>query len=135
MGPAQIINTGSQEGIQGHFTALGHDPHHYTIFYVQVDDISAQLAKAEQLGGKVVVPKVDIPSYGSFAWFGDPDGNVIGLWKPVIFAALFMACSDLPAPAEYAVGSRRKLANRAFPETGTLNISRDGADFKRLPCP
>lgn len=83
VGPAQMINTGSQEGIQGHFTALGHDPHHYTIFYVQVDDISAQLAKAEQSGGKVVVPKVDIPNYGSFAWFADPDGNVIGLWKPV----------------------------------------------------
>jgi len=31
---------------------------------------------------KVVVPKVDIPNYGSFAWFADPDGNTIGLWKP-----------------------------------------------------
>ena len=81
-GPAQMIATGSHEGIQGHFTALGHEPYHYTMFYVQVDDISASLAKAEQLGGKVAVPKVDIPGYGSFAWFTDPDGNMIGLWKP-----------------------------------------------------
>ena len=73
----------SEQGIQGHFTALGHEPFHYTIFYVQVDDISATLAKAESLGGKTVVPKVDIPGYGSFAWLSDPDENVIGLWKPV----------------------------------------------------
>ena len=81
-GPALMIQTGSQEGIQGHFTALGHEPYHYTMFYVQVEDILASLAKAGQSGGKVVVPKVDIPNYGSFAWFTDPDGNMIGLWKP-----------------------------------------------------
>jgi predicted enzyme related to lactoylglutathione lyase len=82
MGPALMIQTGSQQGIQGHFTALDHEPRKYTLFYVQVEDISACLAQAESLGGRVVVPKVDIPGYGSFAWLGDPDGNVVGLWKP-----------------------------------------------------
>jgi predicted enzyme related to lactoylglutathione lyase len=82
VGPALMIGTGSPEGIQGHFTALGHEPHHYTIFYVTVDNIGASLAKAESLGGKTMVPQVDIPNYGSFAWFSDPDGNTIGLWKP-----------------------------------------------------
>src|SRR5437016_6407418 len=82
MGPALMIDTGSKQGIQGHYTALGHEPHHYTLFYVQVDDIAASLAQAESLGGKTVVPKVDIPGYGAFAWFSDPDGNTVGLWKP-----------------------------------------------------
>jgi predicted enzyme related to lactoylglutathione lyase len=81
MGPATMINTGTNEGIQGHFTALGHEPFHYTIFYVQVDDIEAYLAKSESLGGKTLVPRVDIPT-GSFAWTSDPDGNTVGLWKP-----------------------------------------------------
>jgi len=40
------------------------------------------VAKAESLGGKTVVPQVDIPNYGSFAWFADGDGNTVGLWKP-----------------------------------------------------
>jgi hypothetical protein len=79
-GPAQMIETGSPHGIPGHFTALGHEPHHYTIFYVEVDDVEAYLANVESLGGKTLVPKVDIPT-GSFAWFSDPDGNTIGLWK------------------------------------------------------
>ena len=30
--------------------------------------------------GRLVV-HIDIPD-GSFAWFADPDGNTIGLWKP-----------------------------------------------------
>jgi uncharacterized protein len=81
MGPATMIQTGSQAGIQGHFSALGHEPHHYTIFYVQVENIEDSLAKAESLGGKTLVPKVDIPT-GSFAWFSDPEGNTVGLWKP-----------------------------------------------------
>jgi predicted enzyme related to lactoylglutathione lyase len=80
-GPATLIATNSDQGIQGHITALGHEPHHYTIFYVQVDDIPASLAKAESLGGKSLVGPIAIPA-GTFAWFSDPDGNTIGLWTP-----------------------------------------------------
>jgi predicted enzyme related to lactoylglutathione lyase len=79
-GPAAMINTGGG-GINGHITALGHEPHHYITFYVQVEDVSAYLAKAESLGGKTMVPPVEIPT-GTFAWFADLDGNVVGLWKP-----------------------------------------------------
>jgi uncharacterized protein len=80
-GPATMIQTGAENGIQGHITALGHEPHHYTIFYVQVDNVQAYLDKAGSLGGKMLVPPVEIPT-GTFAWFADPDGNTIGLWKP-----------------------------------------------------
>jgi uncharacterized protein len=80
MGPASMINTGGGGGIQGHMTSLGHEPHNYTIFYVQVDDIRAYLEKATALGGKTLVPPVEIPT-GTFAWFADPEGNTIGLWK------------------------------------------------------
>ena len=39
-------------------TALGHEPHHHTIFYVDVDDVGAYLEKAKSLGGKMLVPQV-----------------------------------------------------------------------------
>ena len=80
-GPASMIDTGAGTGIAGHITALGHEPHHYALFYVQVDDIPAYLAKAESLGGKTLVPPVTIPT-GTFAWFSDPDGTAVGLWTP-----------------------------------------------------
>ena len=79
-GPASMIGAGAG-GIGGHLTALGHEPFHYTMFYVQVDNIQASLEKAASLGGKTLVGPIDIPD-GSFAWFADPDGNTIGLWKP-----------------------------------------------------
>jgi predicted enzyme related to lactoylglutathione lyase len=43
--------------------------------YVSVDDIDAYLKKCDSLGGKTLVPKVEIPNYGSFAWISDPDRN------------------------------------------------------------
>jgi uncharacterized protein len=80
MGPASMIDTASPRGIQGHITQLGHEPHRYTIFYVEVDDVQKYLEQATGLGGKMLVPPVEIPT-GTFAWFADPDGNTIGLWK------------------------------------------------------
>ena len=75
------INTGAASGIQGHISSLGHEPHNYTTFYVQVDDVQGYLDKAAALGGKTLVPPVEIPT-GTFAWFADLEGNTIGLWKP-----------------------------------------------------
>jgi len=79
-GPASNIDTGSPHGIPGHITALGHEPQHYTMFYVDVEDVQAALDKAIDLGGKTLVPPIKIPT-GAFAWFADPDGNMIGLMK------------------------------------------------------
>jgi predicted enzyme related to lactoylglutathione lyase len=81
MGPAAVINTGASEGIQGHITSLGHEPHNYVTVYVQVEDLKKALEKAESLGGKTLVPPVPIPT-GQFAWMSDPEGNLIGLLQP-----------------------------------------------------
>jgi uncharacterized protein len=78
-GPAAMI-AAEPGGIAGHFTTLGHEPKHYTIFYVGVDDVAASLKQAEMLGGKTIVPPVNIPT-GTFAWMQDPAGNTVGLWK------------------------------------------------------
>jgi predicted enzyme related to lactoylglutathione lyase len=78
-GPAGMIAAESG-GVGGHISALGHEPFHYTIFYVDVEDVAAALKKAESLGGQTLVPPVDIPN-GTFAWMRDPEGNTVGLWK------------------------------------------------------
>ena len=75
------FDTGSQEGIQGHLTALGHEPHNYVMVYVEVEDISSHLEKATELGGSVMVPETAIPGGGHFAWIKDTEENLIGLIK------------------------------------------------------
>jgi predicted enzyme related to lactoylglutathione lyase len=82
-GPAGMISTGATAGIQGHINTLGHEPHNYCLVYVQVDDLQKYLDKAKQLGGKSVVPPTEVPGMGHFAWLTDPEGTIVGLWKPV----------------------------------------------------
>lgn len=48
--------------------------------YVGTDDIEASLARAEELGGKIVMPKTEIPTVGWFGIFSDPTGNNIGVY-------------------------------------------------------
>jgi uncharacterized protein len=47
---------------------------------VAVDDIDAVLARVTAAGGKTLVLKTEIaPGIGHFAFFADPDGNILGL--------------------------------------------------------
>ncbi|MGD2114493.1 MAG: VOC family protein [Acidobacteriota bacterium] len=82
-GPSSAkLDTGSQRGIGGHVTSLGHEPHTYVMFYVEVDDIPEAIAAAEALGGSVLIGELPTPDGGSFAWLQDPEGNSFGLLRP-----------------------------------------------------
>ena len=50
--------------------------------FVEVEDLDAVLKKVEKLGGKITMPKTDIPGVGLTAMILDSEGNVIGIWKP-----------------------------------------------------
>ena len=77
MGPAKSIEA-AENGITGHITALGHEPHNYVKVYISVDRIEDYLERIEQLGGKKLIGPIEIPT-GRFAWFCDPEGNQLGL--------------------------------------------------------
>lgn len=49
--------------------------------YVEVDSIDEVLARVEQAGGSVVMPKSPISETSWFAVLADPDGNHIGLYE------------------------------------------------------
>ena len=71
----------------GHETAgvgggIGEQPDKATrvTAYVEVPDLQATLDNAVALGGRVVMPPMDMPGGGpALAQFADPDGNVTGL--------------------------------------------------------
>jgi len=65
--------------LQGGFQQSTPEQPGVVAFYVQSEDIETDLRKVEQLGGKTVVPKMDIPGMGSIAFFTDLSGNIIGL--------------------------------------------------------
>lgn len=48
--------------------------------YIASDDIEADLAKIEKLGGKILESKSEVPGFGWYAIFTDPTGNKLALW-------------------------------------------------------
>ncbi|GIV96808.1 MAG: bleomycin resistance protein [Herpetosiphonaceae bacterium] len=54
-------------------------PGNTPVAYIHVDNIEDCLVRVQELGGRVVVPRTEVPDAGWFAHFADPDGNVIGL--------------------------------------------------------
>jgi predicted enzyme related to lactoylglutathione lyase len=73
------IVEGGEGGIGGGVSASPDGPG--VTFYVQVDDPQAYLDKAEKLGGRVVMPVMEIPGAVTMAQFADIEGNVIGIVK------------------------------------------------------
>jgi predicted enzyme related to lactoylglutathione lyase len=67
------------DGIGG---GIGHTdgPGHVT-FYIQVDDLEAALDRIQSLGGKIVMPSIEIPNAVGLAMLADPEGHIIGLVK------------------------------------------------------
>lgn len=51
------------------------------IVYISTNDVDTSLVKAEKLGGKILVPKTEIPMTGWFGIFTDPTGNPVGLFQ------------------------------------------------------
>ena len=51
------------------------------VITVDVDHIDEALAQIEARGGTTVTPRTEIPGMGAFAYFTDPEGNVLGLWE------------------------------------------------------
>ena len=54
---------------------------------VDVDDLDRDVAKAQQLGGALALPKMPVPGVGWLAYVKDTEGNVLGLMQPDAKAA------------------------------------------------
>ena len=72
----------ADNGLSGglHKADFEKQPHHVMI-YVQVDDLQRYLDKANELGGKTIVPPTNFSEEGAFAVMTDPEGCAIGLWQ------------------------------------------------------
>jgi uncharacterized protein len=51
------------------------------VITIDVDAIEDALHDIEAAGGSTVTPRTAIPGMGAFAYFRDPEGNVLGLWE------------------------------------------------------
>lgn len=68
----------------GMFARKPEQEHLRTVNYITVEDIDKYLVKLSELGGKMLMPKQEVPTVGFIALAIDPDGNEFGLLQPVI---------------------------------------------------
>lgn len=55
-------------------------PPHWST-YISCDDVDAKAARVVELGGKVMVPAMDVPTVGRMCLVSDPQGAVFWLYK------------------------------------------------------
>jgi hypothetical protein len=58
-------------------------PQHTITNYIGVNSVDDYSKKVERLGGKVMVPKTEVPTYGWFAVCTDTENNTFALWEPM----------------------------------------------------
>lgn len=73
-----VVATGDSRGIMGGVGQTYPGTKSWVTFYTETPDVTASLAKAQSLGGKVVLPRTQLPGT-VIGIFEDPEGHVLGL--------------------------------------------------------
>jgi predicted enzyme related to lactoylglutathione lyase len=95
-------------------TSHNHQP--TVAVYISVGDIDAVFGKIERGGGRMAMPKMELPGgMGAIAGFTDPANNWIGLWMPGKTSAPTKRGSSAKKPgAKKSGGAKKKMiATRA----------------------
>jgi predicted enzyme related to lactoylglutathione lyase len=83
MGTYHMMKLGDRDA--GAMYQMGPDmkgvPPHW-ITYVSVTNVDETVKKAESLGGKSMMPAMDVFSYGRCAFLTDPTGAAFAVWQP-----------------------------------------------------
>ena len=79
-----LVTTGDEKdpGINGGLARPREGQHTGTINTVAVQSLDRSIKKIEESGGKICVPKMQIPKVGWLAYAQDPAGNVFGIIEP-----------------------------------------------------
>ena len=56
-------------------------PQHQNTNFIDVESVEEYSSKVQQLGGKVVVPKMAVPGMGYMAYCLDTENNSFGIWE------------------------------------------------------
>ena len=57
------------------------NPEHKPVNYINVESVDEYSKKIEELGGRIVVPKMEVPGVGWWALAMDPNGNQFAIME------------------------------------------------------
>ena len=76
------INTGAKDGIQGGIWPAPPQSPNFVQLFIAVEDVRAAVARAVELGAKVIIPPTRLPEGDEMAVLHDPQGMPLGVWHP-----------------------------------------------------
>jgi predicted enzyme related to lactoylglutathione lyase len=59
------------------------NPEHKPVNYIAVESVDEYVKKIEALGGRVIVPKMEVPGIGWWALALDPEGNQFAILQSI----------------------------------------------------
>ena len=78
-----MVDTGGEGGINGGFMTPKEGPWPGNMaLYLHVEDLAPYRDRIREAGGEIIVAEQEVPGVGELCLFADPDGRVLGLWKP-----------------------------------------------------
>lgn len=79
--PYSLVRPGI--GPEGHMMGTPPEmPHSGLCAFFLVDDVNEVLLQVTEAGGLIICPAVNIPNVGSYGMFADPEGVIVGVFKP-----------------------------------------------------
>jgi predicted enzyme related to lactoylglutathione lyase len=78
----RVVTTGSKQGIQGGIWPSPPAGHSMVQLFVEVEDVTAAVEQATELGGQVIIQPQTLPDGDEMAMIIDPEGISFGLFKP-----------------------------------------------------
>ena len=81
-GAYTLITAPGADGPSGGIFGTGGNIPPYAVFVVQVADVAATSAQAEELGGKIVVAPKTLDDGMVVAYLTDPNGSMFALFSP-----------------------------------------------------
>lgn len=71
-------------GVNGGMYPKQTTPESKPVSYISVESIDEYTEKIKKQGGKIISPKMEIPTIGWWALAVDPEGNPFGLLEPMV---------------------------------------------------
>jgi len=81
--PTDESGVPKEQGVNGGMMKK-QDPNQRATNYISVESVDEYSKKVQQLGGRIIVSKQEIPEMGYFAICIDPEGNVFALWESIL---------------------------------------------------
>jgi predicted enzyme related to lactoylglutathione lyase len=77
----RMASNGTPLDLSGGLWPIGPEGHSMVQLFVKVDDVAAFAERAERLGGRIVIPRQQLPSGAQIAVAVDPDGIAFAIFE------------------------------------------------------